>query len=191
MNRRKKKKKRKTKLLLSIEDTRPGWTRRTEECPKEVSMSLLPYAFSCMARWSISCCLCVECVCSYQQSLAVTLTEGLLLLHLESKASLPQPKNHPLPFRESCWSSQCSPSALKETLPVTNLFWVDPAAKKRTSSIDIEPNWADPCRRLTCIKLAFLRICWVLLGFFRIPEHWPVWNNCHRVTVSFYWMQMK
>lgn len=93
-------------------------------------MSLSPFAFSCMARWSISCCLCVECVCSYQQSLAVTLTEGLLLLHLESKAPLLQPKNHPLPFRESCWSSQCSPNSLKQTLPVTNSFWADLAKKK-------------------------------------------------------------
>lgn len=153
-------------------------------------MSRLPYAFSCMARWSILCCLCVECVCSYQRSLAVTLTEGLLLLHRESKAPLPRPKNHSLPFRESCWSSHCSPSSLKQTLPVMNPFWADPAAKKRSSSIDSEPNWADPCRRLTCIQLAFLSTCWALQGFFRIPEHWLVWNNCHRVTVCFYWMQM-
>lgn len=128
------KNKRKTKLISSIEDTRPGWTRRTEKCLKEVSMSLLPYAFSCMARWSISCCLCVECVCSYQQSLAVTLTEGLLLLHLESKAPLPRPKNHPLPFRESCRGSHSSLSSLKQTLPVASPFWADPAAKKKEFS---------------------------------------------------------
>lgn len=57
-----------TKLLSSIEDTRPGWTRRTEKWLKEVSMSHLPYAFSCMARWSIYCChsscLFVERVCA-------------------------------------------------------------------------------------------------------------------------------
>lgn len=72
------KKKRKTKLLSSIEDTRPGWTRRTQKWLKEVSMSRLPYAFSCMARWSIFCCpsscLCIARVCSYRRSLTVALS---------------------------------------------------------------------------------------------------------------------
>lgn len=64
--------------------------------------------------------VCWASVCSYHLSLAVTLTEGLLLLfQFESKAPLPWLKNQPLPFKASYFSLHYSPSSLELGLACT------------------------------------------------------------------------
>lgn len=159
---------RKTKLLSSIEDTRPGWTRRTQKRLKEVSMSRLPFDFSCMARWSIYCChsscLYIERVC------AVTIRA--LQWHWQSviappsltwvKSTIAMTKKSPPAFQGIILQFALQPEFTGTNPACNKPILSRSGSKKRVLSLIVSQIRQTLELRLICIRLAFLIICWIL-----------------------------